>query len=152
MIAQIERDNNERNKKVIESTASRHFHQNDVSWQSSLDKHQSGQGANNAHVSRPTFDSDANGAAKNTKEQLIQHKLNVPLGISEGVSLEEEDPIYDVPPSKSLINLNSNADEAVNLQKQHQIQVNNDLAYFHTSSPNIFLSVAQEESIYDTPF
>lgn len=150
VIAQIEHDNNERNRKVIESTTARHFPQDDANWKSSLDKHQGGQSKNvQASAYRPI---DA--AVKNTEQALIQHKLNVPLGQSKGDTAEEEeeeDPIYDVPPSKSLINLNSNADEEISLQKQHHIQVNSDLAYFHTSSPNIFLAVAQEESIYDTP-
>lgn len=83
----------------------------------------------------------------------IKGKLSVPLGLVEAGQEASEDPIYDVPPSKSLVNLSSTAndDEEISLQRQHRIQVNSEHGYFHTSSPNIFLSVQEEDCIYDTP-
>lgn len=141
VIAQIEHDNNERNRKAIESPHNRMRASRGTNGKDSLDRDRREQ----------RLAKSIDGKAQNEEQQAaIKSKLNVPLNLTNGDKVSE-DPIYDVPPSKSLVNLSSEGDEETSLQKQHHIHVNSDLAYFHTSSPNIFLNVQQEESIYDTP-
>jgi len=140
VIAQIEHDNNRRNKKSLEWPQKGEPASRGTSEKSSLDRNQHEQEEK----------SNKSTSASPHSSEHFKYKLDAPLDRGEGEKRSEE-PIYDVPPSKSLVNLNSSIDEGISLQKQHQIQVNGDQAYFHTSSPNIFLKVENEESIYDTP-
>ena len=136
VIAQIEHDNNQRNKNAIKLSK-------EANEKNSLDK--------NRHLSKSnSIDIES---SKNEEQTNIKLKLNVPFHLTNSEQEQQTcgDPIYDVPQSKSLANINTGANEEISLKNQHHIHMDNDFTYFYTSSPNIFINVYREEPIYDTP-
>ena len=102
--------------------------------------------------------------AKNMQQLTAQQQQQQQQQPHQAMASElRADEIYDVPPSKSLINLNfaSAVDDqsTINLQRPHHMpnnSSNNDPTYLHAiSSPNInhlFLNVDEsDDAIYDTP-
>lgn len=90
--------------------------------------------------------------------EIINNKLNVTLNYFD--SDECLDDIYDVPSSRSLINLVNTLEMTLPTKQQH-CGPNSDITYYHTSSPNLLsynkktllaqINDDEEESIYDTP-